>query len=72
MQFSIPTALWKAIRSALLAGLAVILASGSIDVFFDTMSSQLQPLIPIATIPIAAAIITFLRNFVKQYLASVK
>ncbi len=69
MNFSFKTALWKAIRSAALASLVVLLSSGTLDVFFGKFGEGLSPIIPIWAVPIVAGGLTLLRNFVKQWLA---
>lgn len=72
MDWSWSIALWKAFRSALLAALAVAVASGTIDVFFDSLSMGLNPVIPVWSVPLAAAVLTLLRNFIKQWVHSAK
>jgi hypothetical protein len=68
VEFNIGRALWKALRSALLAVVVVIISSGSVDVFFDTLSSGINPIVPVYLVPVIAAVITLLRNFTKQWL----
>lgn len=70
MNFSWTTGLWKAVRAALLVALAVAVTAGTTDVFFDTLSTGVAPLVPAWLIPIVGAFLAFARNFVKQWLAS--
>lgn len=67
--YSFKIALWKALRSALIAALAVFAASGTLDVFFDSLSTGLTPLIPAYLIPVVAALLSVVRNFVKQWVS---
>ena len=61
---------WKALRGALLGTLAILLSSGGIDYFFNTLVSGVGAFgLPVWAIPVVTAGIVFLRNFIKQYLA---
>jgi len=71
MKFDPKVAAWKVVRSALLAALALLLSSGGLDAFFNSLSTGIGTVgIPIYLIPIIAGLITLIRNWVKQYLAS--
>ena len=68
MTFSWKKALWKALKTGLVAVLATLVATGD----FDSIMSILQSLIhvPFWAAPIVLGAFTFIRNYVKQWIAS--
>jgi hypothetical protein len=69
MEFSFGVALWKVVRTALLAVVVLFLSSGGIDVFFDSISTGVGTVgLPVWTVPLLVGALTFARNFLKQFL----
>ena len=66
MQFSWKTALWKAAKTALVAGLGVLAAAGGFDVLIElAMKSS-----PVWAAPLLLGLLTLIRNFYKQWAKS--
>jgi hypothetical protein len=71
MNYSILIGLWKAFRSALFATLALLLASGGLDLFFDNFTSGIGLIgLPTWLVPVLIGVITLVRNFLKQLVNS--
>jgi TRAP-type C4-dicarboxylate transport system permease small subunit len=64
-------AAWKVVRGALMGAVSILLASGGVDVFFNTLSTGIGTLgMPVWMIPVITGAIVFIRNYIKQWLAS--
>jgi len=64
--------LWKVTRSALLAVVVILLSSGGLDAFFNSISSGVGTIgLPEYLIPIIAGAITLIRTLIKQALLSI-
>lgn len=70
MNYSIVQGLLKGLKSAVVATLAVLAASGGIDIFFNTFTSSLGGLqLPVYVLPLVIGAFSMLRNWLKQYLS---
>jgi hypothetical protein len=67
VDYSILTGLGKALKSAAVSVLALALASGGVDVFFNSFATSIAGLhLPVAMVPVLIAGIRLLQNYLKQ------
>lgn len=68
MDFSWKKALWKAVKVGLVGTLSVLVATGDFDKILDLIKAGIH--IPIWLAPIVFMVITVIRNYIKQWIAS--
>lgn len=66
MTFDWKIALWKAVKTGLVAIIAALAASGDLDKLLDLVKSNTH--VPFYLVPVVAIGITVLRNYIKQWL----
>ena len=72
VQYNIMLGLWKALKAALMALLAFLLATGGIDRFFQLLAENIPNIgIPVYLVPIILGLLKLLQNLIKQALASI-